>query len=78
MKVVIQSTRTLKFLRADHSWEQNVTEALCFQTSMRALDFCIRHKLQDIQILLRFHDGTPDVILPVEEDWARLKSDVDA
>ncbi len=72
MKVVIQSTQTLEFFRADHSWGRNTTDALCFQSSIRALDFCVRHKLRDVQIVLRFDTESPDVVLTVEEDWAQL------
>jgi hypothetical protein len=74
MRVVIQSTQTSEFLKPDKTWAPSASEAIYFPTSMRALDFCIRHKLKDIQLVLRFDDGTPDAILPVEEHWSRLGS----
>jgi len=73
MKVVIQSTRTLHFLRDDCSWATCAAEASAFSSSIKALDFCVRHKLTDVQIVLHFENASPDVILPVEEDWANLK-----
>ncbi len=77
VKVVIQNTRTLQFLKADCSWGQSVPVALSFVTSMEALDFCIQHKLKEVQTLLRFDDGTPDVTLTVEDYWSRLRRDTD-
>ena len=76
MKGVIQNPQALEFLKPDHSWNQSATEALCFQTSMLALDYCIRHKLNGVQILLRFDTATPDVVLTVDEHWSRLGGDV--
>jgi hypothetical protein len=61
MKILVQSSKTLKWLRRMDVWTDNVQEAFDFQHSQRALDFIYRHKLTFVQLVVSFPDPNSDV-----------------
>ena len=61
MKILVQSSRTLKWLRRMDVWTDNVQEAFDFQHSQRALDFIRRHHLSFVQLVVAFPDANSDV-----------------
>ena len=61
MKILVQSSRTLKWLRRMDVWTDNMQEAFDFQHSQRALDFIYRHKLTFVQLVVAFPDPNSDV-----------------
>jgi len=61
MRILLQSSRTLKWLRRMDVWTDNAQEAFDFQHSQRALDFIYRHKLTFVQLVVCFPDPNSDV-----------------
>ena len=67
MKVLLQNCKSLLFYRADGSWTPNVDDALDFEASTRALEFCRLHRPPDVQIVLKFSEGQYDLRFPVTD-----------
>lgn len=65
MKILLQNTRTLLYVRSTDSWTRSEFEARDFQHSQKAIDFAHAHKLQEIQIAVKFVDPAYDVVAPV-------------
>jgi hypothetical protein len=61
MRILVQSSRTLKWLRRMDVWTDNKQEAFDFQHTQRALDFIYRHKLTFVQLVVAFPDPNSDV-----------------
>jgi hypothetical protein len=65
MKIVLQHSETLHYLRADKSWARRDTEACTFLHSQKAIDFAHEHNLRDVYVTVKFLGGDPEVSVPV-------------
>ena len=61
MKILLQSSRTLKWFRRMDVWTDNVQEAFDFQHSQRALDFIRKHHVSFVQLVVSFPEPNSDV-----------------
>lgn len=67
MNVVIQNPKDKTFLQKDGAWGPNSDEAMVFSNSIAALNYCLLHRLENAQIILRFGSPQHDVILPLRK-----------
>jgi hypothetical protein len=65
MKILLQHTQTLKYLRADRTWTRHDSEARTFLHSQRAIDFAFENNLTDVYVAVKFLGGDPDVVAPL-------------
>jgi len=65
MKILLQHTRTLLYVRSNETWTRSEFEARDFQHSQKAIDFAHGHNLRDVQIAVKFVDAEDDVVAPV-------------
>jgi len=61
MKVIIRDMGTGLYLDGPESWKASQTEAMEFENSIGALEFCVAQKIHNVEILLLL--GEPDVPL---------------
>ena len=61
MKVIIRDIETGLYANGPASWAGAQSEALGFKNSIAALEFCVAHKIHDVEILLL----DPQVGLPL-------------
>src|SRR5437879_10903718 len=57
MKVIIRGMDTGLYLNGPASWGDTESEALGFENSIAALEFCVSEKLHDVEILLLLGDS---------------------
>ena len=66
MRVMLQNYTTLEYWRGHHGWTKHEHEALDFKTSVAAIEFCVRTRVVDAQVLLRFgEDRFFDIVIPI-------------
>ena len=65
MKILLQHTRTLLYIRTAEVWTRNEFEARDFQHSQKAIEFAHTNNLTDVQIAVKFIDGHYDVVAPL-------------
>jgi hypothetical protein len=65
MKILLQHTRTLLFVRSLGNWTANPHEAYDFQHSQRAVDFAREHSLATVQIAVKFIESEFDETFPL-------------
>jgi hypothetical protein len=65
MKILLQHTRTLLYLRSSDGWTRNDSEARTFPHSQKAIEFAHEHNLTDVYIAVKFPDQHDDVVAPV-------------
>lgn len=64
MKALLQQTKTgLYFLNLDQ-WTPDHMAAYDFKSSVIARSYCFRHKIAEVQIILKFDVDKYDIILP--------------
>ena len=71
MKVFLQHTRTLKYIEAPDAWTPRISEALEFEDSGEAIQFCLDHELPEMRVVLHFPEFDYDVHLPVSLPMAQ-------
>lgn len=64
MRIVLQHKETGLYLQDAHTWTQNSSEALDFISSTKAIEFCDRHKIDSMQIVLKFDQEKYDIVMP--------------
>ena len=65
MRVVIRNRSDQKFFASKEHWVSRRDKALDFVSSLAALNVAERLHLEDVEIVLEFGRGAPDVILDV-------------
>lgn len=65
MKILLQHTRTMLFVRSLGNWTANPHEAYDFQHSQRAVDFAKEHSLTTVQIAVKFIESEFDETFPL-------------
>lgn len=66
MKILLQHTQTLQYLRGDTTWTRKDAEAYNFQHSQKAIDFARANNIKDVYVAVKFVDGE-DVAIPLPE-----------
>jgi hypothetical protein len=67
MTVFIRRCPDRCFLKAEHVWVRSLQEAKAFPCCTPALDFCVKHRLRNVQLWLSFGDSEYD--FPMEVVW---------
>lgn len=65
MKILLQHTQTLKYMRADRTWTRNDSEARIFLHSETAMDYAFENDLRDVYVTVKFLGGDPEVAVPL-------------
>ena len=65
MRILLQQKNTGLYFKAIDAWVRNSLEAMDFLSSTAAIDFCVRHKLDGVQLVLKFEEQNYDIVLPV-------------
>jgi len=66
MKVYLQHETTLAFIRKPGDWTTDIDRAMVFSDTNSAIEFCLEHELNGMQIVLHFAEFGYDVHLPVK------------
>jgi len=54
MQIVLQDVKTFLYLKSPGVWTRDVTEAMDFSSSQKALAFVRQQALQSVQVLVAF------------------------
>ena len=65
MKILLQHTRTLLYVRTKETWCRNELEARDFQHSQKAIEFAHGNNIQSVQIAVILGGGEENVVAPV-------------
>lgn len=65
MKVLLQHKESGLYLKAVGVTTPSTPDALDFLSSTQAIEFCAAHKINDMQIVLRFDEQHYDIVLPM-------------
>jgi hypothetical protein len=65
MKILLQHTQTLLYLRPDGTWTRRVTEARNFMHSETAINFALDQKMTDVYITVKFPGDSETVTVPM-------------
>jgi hypothetical protein len=65
MKILLQHARTQLFFRGLGDWTANPFDAFDFQHSQKAIDFAQEHRIQGVQIAVKFIDSQFDETFPL-------------
>jgi hypothetical protein len=66
MKILLQHTRTLQYLRTNEAWTRSELEARNFQHSQSAIDFAHENNLTDVYVTVKFLGcDSDDVAIPL-------------
>lgn len=65
MRILLQHTKTLHYLRADHTWTRNHSEARDFGHSETAIAFAHDSGLRDVYVTVKFPGDYPEVVVPI-------------
>ena len=66
MRVLVQNCSTLQYLRARSGWTRHDLDALDFQKTVKAIEYCVCQRLAGVQVVLKFGpDKQLDIVLPV-------------
>jgi hypothetical protein len=64
MRIVLQHKDSGLYLLDANTWTQHSLEALDFVSSTKAIEFCDRHKIDSMQIVLKFDQEKYDIVMP--------------
>jgi len=65
MKVLLQHRESGRYLQEVGMTTPDSADAMDFLSSTQAIEFCARHKITGMQIVLRFHEQHFDIVLPM-------------
>jgi hypothetical protein len=66
VRVLVQNCSTLEYLCSERGWVRNPAQAIDFQKTALAVEYCVRQKVRDAQLVLKFgEDPQLDILLPV-------------
>ena len=65
MTIVIQQIETRQFLASHSEWVQDPHEAFVFGDTRHALQYCRRHALQNVRLVVFFRDKKVSLLLYV-------------
>lgn len=65
MKVLLQHKESGHYLKELGLTTPQAKDALEFLSSTQAIEFCARHRIEGMQIVLRFDEQHYDIVLPM-------------
>ena len=65
VKVLIQRVADSRFLKAEQVWVDSKQDAMVFESSTPAIDFCIDHKITDVRLWVDFGDPKYDFAIEI-------------
>lgn len=65
MKVLLQQKESGLYLKEPGLMTPSASDAMDFLSSTKAIEFCAKHKLHGMQIVLRFDEQHYDIVLPM-------------
>jgi len=65
MTTMIQQIRTRKFLAGCDEWVRDAHEALTFTDTRHAFQYCRRHELENVRLVVFLHDKKVSLLLYV-------------
>ena len=65
MKILLQHARTQLYFRGLGDWTTNSFDAFDFQHSQKAINFAQEHRIQGVQIAVKFIDSQFDEVFPL-------------
>jgi hypothetical protein len=68
MRILLQAKETGLYFKGIDSWTPVPADAVDFLSSTKAIDFCVTHKISDVQLVLKFEDQLHDIVLPMVTD----------
>src|SRR6516225_8634332 len=66
MRILLQHKKTGLYFSDIDSWVQNSSEATDFVSSTAAIEFCVTNKLNDVHLVLKFHELKYDIVMPLQ------------
>lgn len=63
--VLVQNSRTRKYLKKDGRWTTRGSQAAVFLSARTAIEFCLRKKLQDVDLIYRFKELEQEISVPL-------------
>jgi len=67
VKIVAQNCLTKKYLTEQDTWTRAPAKAKVFDTSWKAYEYCLLHRIPHAQIVLKFDSAEFDLRLPVSD-----------
>jgi hypothetical protein len=68
MRILLQQKETGLYVKDVGDWTHEPSEAMDFVSSTKAIDFCVAHKIADVQLVLKFEEHLHDIVLPMVTD----------
>lgn len=68
MKILVQNCLNHLYLKSLTEWTAAAAEAKCFETSEQAIDFCAKHRLPAVQVVLKFDPERYDITVPITKE----------
>ncbi|HKS36076.1 MAG TPA: hypothetical protein VJW76_02730 [Verrucomicrobiae bacterium] len=65
MQILVQNAESSKYFKGDNEWIQSADEALDFEDVPSAIEYCRKHNLSGVQVIVRSNDGSDDLRLQV-------------
>lgn len=72
--VLVQNTRTRKYLKKDGRWTIRGSEAAVFLSTRTAIEFCLQKELTEVELVCRFRNLKRDVSIPLALQGVTEKS----
>jgi hypothetical protein len=67
MKILLQHSQTLRYLRTVNTWTKDDSDAHDFLHSQKAIDFAHEHDLTDVYVTVKFLGGEREVAAPIPD-----------
>jgi hypothetical protein len=67
MRILLQQESNSLYVKGDGNWTGNAAEANDFRSSSLAIDYCVRHRLSGLQLVLKFDEQHFDIVLQMAE-----------
>jgi hypothetical protein len=71
MRILLQNVRNKLFFRGDDAWTADPDVALDFQRSQDLYDFVTDHRLEDVQLVVKFSSPLQFEVVPIESSTTR-------
>ncbi len=68
MRILVQQKETDLYFKDIDSWTPDSSEAMDFVGSTAAIDFCVRNRLAEVQLVLKFDEEKCDIVMPVRTE----------
>ncbi len=73
MRILLQQKDTGLYFKDLGAWSRASIEAMDFLSSTAAADYCARHKLAGLQMVLKFEEQKYDIVMPMLPPAAALQ-----